>query len=39
MTFASGRKGDIAGPYIIMGNKRVIGYSLVWIESEDELVG
>jgi len=39
MISASGRKEDIAGPYIIMENEVVMIYSLVWTESEGRLIG
>lgn len=39
MIFASGKKEDIAGQYIIMENDVIMVYSLVWIESEDRLLG
>jgi len=39
MIFASGKKGDIAGQYIIMENEVITVYSLVLIKSEDKLLG
>jgi len=39
MIFASGKREDIAGQYITMENEVTMVYSLVWIESEDGLLG